>query len=113
MQCAIPKALRLAWICLLPFGLSFAGRIAWEKTVLTINRGPQMVGSSLAHIHPAFFIVGTLSSYLLILWLLPALVYSTVNRKRITAVDLAMVLVALFVAVAIMTPDSLFASSHS
>jgi hypothetical protein len=112
MQSAIPTWLRLAWICLLPFGLSFAGRIAWEKTVLTINRGPQMVGFSLAHIHPVFFIVGILCSYLLIIWLLPAFVYSTVNRNRITVLDVAMVIVALLVAVAIIMPD-VSASSHS
>ena len=112
MQRAIPKWLRVAWICLLPLGLSFAGRIAWEKTVWTINRGPQMVGFSLMHIHPEFSIGGTLCSYLLIVWLAPALIYLTVNRKQITAVDIAMIILTLFVAVAIMTPDALFASSH-
>jgi hypothetical protein len=110
---ALPTWLRRAWLCLLPFGLSFAARIAWEKTVWTINRGPQMVGFRLMHIHPELFIVGILCSYLLILWPLPALVYSTVNRTRITAFDVAMVILALFVAVAIFTPDALFASSHS
>jgi len=71
-----------------------------------------MVGYSLMHIHPEFFISGILCSYLLILWLVPALVYSTVNRKRIIAFDIAMLFFAFFVAAVISTPDTLFASSH-
>ena len=112
MQGALPKWLRVAWICLVPLGLSFAGRIAWEKIVLTISLGPQMVGYSLVHIHPEFFIGGILCSYLLILWLVPALVYSTVNRKRIIAFDIAMVFAAFFVAAVMMTPDTLFARQN-
>src|ERR1700737_3111155 len=112
MQPAIPHWLRVAWICLLPLGVSFAGRIAWEKTVWTIKRGPQMVGFSLVHIHPAFFLGGILCSSLLILWLVPASVYLIVNRTRITAFDIATIILTFFVALAIMTPDGLLASSH-
>jgi hypothetical protein len=55
MTSALPKWLRTAWIILAPLGLVFAARIAWEKTVWTLHRGPQNVGFSLMHTSPAFF----------------------------------------------------------
>lgn len=112
MKAAFPKWFRVAWICLAPLGLSFAGRIAWEKTVWTVSRGPQMVGFSLMHIHPGFSIGGALCSYLLMLWLVPALLYSTANRNRVSALEITMVVLTVFVAAAIVTPDTLFVSSH-
>lgn|ERR1700730_11607474 len=112
MQTSLPKWLQTVWICSLPLGLTFAGRIAWAKTVLTAIQGPQMVGFSLMHVHPGFFIAGILCSYLLILWLVPASIYLTVNRKRISAFDIAMVSLSLCVAAVIMAPDTLFAGSH-
>ncbi len=75
MKGALPDWLRVMWFFAAPVALVFALRIAWEKTVWTILRGPQMVGFSLMHIHPLFSILGALCSYALILWLIPAIVY--------------------------------------
>ena len=112
MQGSLPKWLQIMWMCISPLGLTFAGRIAWEKIVWTATRGPQMVGFSLMHIHPEFSIGGILCSFLLILWLVPASVYFIANRKRISVFDIAMVSLSLCVAAAIMVPDTFFAGSH-
>jgi len=109
---AFPVWLRAVWAALLPFGVTFAGRIAWEKTVWTISRGPQAVGFSLMHIHPGFSIAGILCASLLMLWLIPAAAYAIRRRKFISAVDIFMVFVALFVAAAMFIPDNFFASRH-
>ena len=106
---AIPDWLRFSWLCFAPLGLTFAGRIAWEKTVWTVVRGPQMVGFSLAHIHPDFFILGLLSAGMLMLWLLPAAIYAYRRREDASALDLLMILAAALVTVVMLIPDTLFA----
>jgi len=81
----------------------------WEKTVWTWSRGPQMVGFSLMHIHPAFAVLGFLCIWALIAWLLPAVFYAIARRKSIGAIDLAMIVCTLFVAVCLIIPDNFFA----
>jgi hypothetical protein len=112
MRSSLPGWLRVSWLCFLPLALPFAARIAWEKTVWTIVRGPQMIGFSLGHIHPLFFITGALSAYLIVAWLMPAGIYAIVRRKNTSGMDLAMILVGIFVAVTIIIPDDLFAGSR-
>jgi len=109
IQGAFPNSLRIAWICLSPLGVALAGRIAWEKTVWTMTRGPQMVGFSLIHIHPFFVIAGTLCACLLMLWLVPAAIFAILRRRSISYVDLAMILIAALVTAAMVTPDTFFA----
>lgn len=93
-------------------GLPFAVRIAWEKTVWTIVRGSQMVGFSLMHIHPLFFVGGSLSALLILAWLVPAGIYGVVRRKNVSGPDLVMILIAILVAVAMFVPDDFFAGSR-
>ena len=112
MKGVLPDWLRVVWLFATPAAFVFAARIAWEKTVWTIFRGPQMIGFGLVHIHPMFFLVGVICAYTLILWLAPALFYLVIHRKTISGVDAAMVAVALFVLVAVITPDILFASGR-
>jgi hypothetical protein len=109
MQSAFPVPFRIAWMCLSPLGVALAGRIAWEKTVWTVARGPQMVGFSLIHIHPFFAIAGTLCACLLMLWLLPAAIFAIVRRRSIAYLDIVMILIAVFVTAAMVTPDAFFA----
>jgi hypothetical protein len=109
---AIPSWLKVAWLCFAPVGLLFSSRIAWEKTFLTWQQGPQMVGFSLVHIFPAFFIVGILCCYLLLLWLAPASIYVIVRRNRISSVDIAMILTGVFAAVVMVLPDTFFATTR-
>jgi hypothetical protein len=113
MKSALPGWLRVLWICVSPLGLAFAGRIAWEKTVWVMTRGPQMVGFSLVHIHPLFFVSGVLCCYALVLWLMVAAVNLIVRRKSgISSFDIGMVLVAVFVIVVMLVPDNFFAAAR-
>jgi hypothetical protein len=110
---ALPGWFRLIWICLAPLGFTFAGRIAWEKTLWTWTRGPQSVGFSLIHIHPGFFFLGLLDCGLLVLWLVPALVYFILRRRNILRFsDLVMVFFSILSAAAILLPDTFFAASR-
>jgi len=63
------------------FAMIFAGRVVWEETFLTWQQGPQMLGFSLAHGSGAVLFLAPL---LLALWLLVALVSTTIClwRKR-------------------------------
>ena len=45
------------------------GEDVYEETVLTWQRGPQMVGYSIAHLHPFLLMIGSASILLLHLWL--------------------------------------------
>jgi hypothetical protein len=48
----------------------FVGRILWEETVLTCQKGPQMVGFSMAHTMPFLMIFGSLGLMLAHVWIL-------------------------------------------
>jgi hypothetical protein len=97
MRSALPHWLRLAWLFLLPCGLSLAVRLAWEEAVLK----SQNIGFGLMHVHPMFAIVGGLCCYLLMLWIIPASVFGVLRRKNFTMLDGAMILVCVFVAIVI------------
>jgi hypothetical protein len=80
---------------------ALAGRLIWEQTVWTWERGPQMVGFSLAHGSGALLL---LSPILLIVWIIPATILSLIhlfNRRRsVTTVwvelGVALMILALF-----------------
>jgi hypothetical protein len=107
-QGAIPRWLRVGWLCFVPIGLLFAALIAWQKTILTWHQGPQMVGISLTHILAALFIVGILCCYSLALWLVPALIYLIAGRKRISIADMGMILTSVVAALAMAGPITFF-----
>jgi hypothetical protein len=109
MQSALPIWLRMWWAMSAPLGLLLAGRVAWEKTVWTWTRGPQMVGWSLLHIHPGFAVLGFLCCLSLMAWLIPFTVYAIAHRKAMRATDVVMLACSLLVVVAIITPDTFFA----
>jgi hypothetical protein len=81
----------------------------WEKTVWTWTRGPQAVGFSLWHVYPGFAIFGGLSSYSLIIWLVPAGWYLFFRRRDVHPIDIGMFALALLVLLAMVTPDNFFA----
>jgi hypothetical protein len=112
MKSVLLNWMRLAWFCSAPFGLLFTARIAWEKTVWTWSRGPQAIGFSLMHIHPLFFAVGSLSAYLLILWLVPGVIYIVKRRRTASGVDKLLLLFSLLVLVVAIIPDDFFATSR-
>lgn len=68
-----------------------------------------MVGFALAHIYPAFFVLGAISASLLTLWLIPAGVYSLRRRDTISVTDVAMIIASALVAAILLLPDTFFA----
>jgi hypothetical protein len=84
---------RIWGACSLPGTWFLALRLLWEATVLTAQRGPQMVGFSLAH-SPAIIPLG-LSVLLAAAWLLAGLVWLSVcawRRRAPSSADLIQVL---------------------
>ncbi len=102
----LPDWMMVLWVFPAPMGLAFSARILWEKTWLTYAEGRQMIGFSLVHIHPFFFIVGSLCSMVLAIWLPVAAVYLVVSKFRLVASSWWMIAVALFVALAMFLPDA-------
>jgi hypothetical protein len=103
----LPKWLVVFWLFSAPIGLIFALRILWEKTWLTARDGEQMIGFSIAHIHPLFFIAGVLSTIALAIWSLPAFVYMVRAKLKIPAYGYLMVLGSGLAIAAIFLPDNL------
>jgi hypothetical protein len=68
-----------------------------------------MIGFSLMHIHPAFFVLGVLCCYGLALWLFSAAFFLIKRRKEISKADVAMGMLSLFVIVVMVIPDNFFA----
>jgi uncharacterized membrane protein len=68
-----------------------------------------MVGFSLMHIHPAFFLIGAFCSYCLLLWLAIAIVFMVRGRRIPSMKDMLMAALCLFVLVALIVPDHAFA----
>ena len=101
-----PSWLRLVWLVAAPLGLALAARIFWEKTLLTAEQGEQMIGFSLIHIHPGFFLAGVLCSCVLLGWLIPAVVYLVRARFRVAFYDYGMMVGSLFVLAALLLPDN-------
>ena len=105
---ALPGGLWILWLCFAPVGIPFTARVAWEKTILTWQRGPQMVGFSLMHIHPIFAIFGMLCSLCIMLLLIPSAVYAIRRRRDISILDALMLMCSVFITVAIILPDTFF-----
>jgi len=108
-----PNWLSGSWLLISPLGLLFTARIAWEKTVLTWSRGPQAVGFSLMHVHPAFAVLGSLCSFLLIVWSVPGSIYLIRRWKSSSLIDKAMVFVSLLASIFLILPDTFFVASHA
>ena len=87
-------------------GLAVSARILWEKTLLTAERGEQMIGFSMMHIHPGFFFGGLLCSLVMLAWLVPAVIYAALARLKVGMIDYAMVLGSLLVLAAMLLPDN-------
>jgi hypothetical protein len=108
---ALPRFLKLWWVCCSPLAWLFAARILWEKTIWTWSRGPQMVGFALWHIHPGLAVVGTLAAAGIGLWLLIAIPFAIMRRQDIEPYDWFMIAASVFVITVLFVPDRFFASS--
>jgi hypothetical protein len=85
-----PAVLKYIGIPVLAVSWALAARLAWEQTVLSWARGPQMVGFSLLHAGPGVpLILGTLAG---LAWVLAVLIAALVTRSlggRLMVAELA------------------------
>lgn len=109
---AFPDILKIWWVSASPLAFLFAGRILWEKTILTWSQGPQMVGFALWHIHPGFAVAGILCCLALAVWLLIAIPYAIMRRREIEPWDWLMMAGTVMVILALAAPDTFFASGR-
>jgi len=109
---ALADILKMWWISASPLAFLYAGRIVWEKTILTWSQGPQMVGFALWHIHPGFAVAGTLCSFALAVWMLIAVPYAVARRREIEPWDWLMLAGTAMVILALAVPDTFFASGR-
>jgi len=75
-----PKWVSIWWWVSAPIALLFDLRILWEKTFLTWDQGPQMIGFSVAHTNPLFFMSGILCTYALLVWLVLSIVWLSIKE---------------------------------
>lgn len=106
---ALPGFLKVWWLSASPFAFLFAGRILWEKTILTWSRGPQVVGFALLHIHPGFAVAGVLCSLAVAFWLFIAVPYAIAHRQDFEPLDWMVMAGSILVVVVLVVPDNLFA----
>ena len=71
-----------------------------------------MVGFSMMHIYPMFFILGALFSFATMLWLLPSAVYAIKRRGVLSLLDGVMLVLSLLITVVIVLPDTFFTASR-
>lgn len=70
------------WLVYLPFA-ALEIRLLWEETWLTWTRGEQMIGFSLAHVHPEWLLLGFLGGIGTALWVLTAVMIVTLRRHKL------------------------------
>jgi hypothetical protein len=75
----LPQWLRISGTVIFIGSAMLSARLVWEQTVWTWERGPQMVGFSLAHGLGAIFLVFPL---LLVIWTAVVIVLTVQNRIR-------------------------------
>jgi ankyrin repeat protein len=87
----------VGWVAVGYVGLAmyvpFAMRILYEETFLTWQRGPQMIGFSMAHLFPQLLIAGLLGFAVGAIWWLVSLVLA-LRRKRRTQRSMRIALIA-------------------
>lgn len=81
-----------------------AWRIVWEETTLSLERGPQMIGFSLAHGSYAFFLLVPL---LLMAWFIPVLIVTVIalwRRRRLSGLYWTTISLAVLVLILVVLP---------
>jgi hypothetical protein len=78
----LPVRLEYAGWFVLPGTLFLCARILYEETIMTVSRGPQMVGFSLVHAMPLLFVAGMLSFVGANLWVGAAAICIAFRKQR-------------------------------
>jgi hypothetical protein len=84
-------------------------RMLWEQTALTWQRGPQMIGFSLAHQHPEILFLGLIGYAGMMAWLVAAGVTTLRRRSLPRGVQLAYLLVTLVAVLVAFVPYEIWA----
>src|SRR5262245_39250750 len=101
----LPRFLKVWWIGCVPIASALALELLWEKTWLTWQHGPQMVGFRIFHVWPIPVIAAWLASYATVAWLPVALCWVILKRQRWHHTDTVMFLLATLVIVQGFVPD--------
>jgi len=106
---ALPGGLWVLWLCFAPVGIPFSSRVAWEKTILTWQWGPQIVGFSLMHIR-RYSPFSECYVHLYYAAVDSGRVYAIRRPGDISILDALMLMCSVFITVAIVLPDTFFAA---
>src|SRR2546425_10218273 len=79
----VPRWPSVSWWLVYPGTALLLGRQLYEVTYLTWKAGPQMVGYSFVHLHPALFLFGMASYLGAYCWLLATVVLAAVRRGHL------------------------------
>ena len=90
----MPRRLFFSGLVLLAGALPLAIRLTWEMTLLTWQRGPQMIGFTLMHTYGLVAVVGGLFWLGSILWLSAVIVGAGFRRFRLRIADGILISVA-------------------
>jgi len=82
-----PLWLAVPWCLAAPGTAYLIARSLYEETLLTWQRGPQMVLFGFIHAEAAFALLCFASVALMVLWVLTATVWAVVTRRRGMAVE--------------------------
>jgi ankyrin repeat protein len=97
----LPSAFHASGLVVGVGAFALALRFVWEQTVWTWQRGPQMVGFSLIHVHGGLFALGLLAALGVHLWLLSfaavtafRLAHGETNSRAVWAEFAALLIIA-------------------
>ena len=79
----VPRWLQVSWLFVYPGTVVLVGRQLYEVTYLTWKSGPQMVGYSFVHLHPALFFFGLLSCVGSYAWVLATTILAALRRGQL------------------------------
>ncbi len=96
MSHAFPKWFTCAgWIVYIPAFL-LTLREMWEKTILTWQEGPQMIGFTMVHQYTILFLIGSAGIVLCVLWIFIAMIFLFIRRRTILIIEKIQFVVVVF-----------------
>ena len=103
------RGLVIWWWVALAASVPLYLRILWEQTALTWQRGPQMIGFSLAHQHPEIVLLGLVGYVGMLVWLVAAGVSALRRRSLPKGVQLAYVVITVAAVLVALVPYRIWA----
>ena len=104
------RSLVIWWWLALAASAPLYVHILWEQTALTWQRGPQMIGFSLAHQHPEIILLGLVGYAGMLVWLVAAGMSALRRRSLPKGVQLAYLVVTVVAVLVAFVPYHIWAS---